>query len=439
MSGFRIRTISGIVLLLVVGSLVSCRSRGTIPADSSVEQLRVWERESNSGMPIIRVLLNEPTGTSVVRCSSRQPLTVQLLGDSDVTRTVEAGTTLTFRRRGQQVQVAGRTFSGPSGFRVWTGEKGTIRTAGRTYRGSLRIYLNDQYQKGVEDGGLMVVNHLPINKYLWSVLGGELLPDWNGAAINRTQAVAARTYTLYEMKKREEERDARFDLFDSQRSQVYGGTERERPSTRRGVEDTIGKVVIYDGNRYVPAYFSSTCGGHTSPPRENFAWHEGPVPPPLEGIDCPWDGVSKHHRWRARISGNTLRRVLFPQAKGQSVYDVAVVDRLSEDRVDRIAFRLQSGDVERLSGPGFRRKIASYRSSLKSDRDRDRVWIRSTKFRVRKTGNGTFEFRGKGWGHGVGLCQYGAFGASQEGYGYMEILRHYYQTSSVKRLYPVRP
>ena len=117
---------------------------------------------------------------------------------------------------------------------------------------------------------------------------------------------------------------------------------------------------------------------------------------------------------------------------------MVVQERISEGRAETIAFRLSSGSIKKMSGPAFRMAMARYRSTLEGESQKDRAWIRSTKFRVKKGQNGVFLFRGKGWGHGVGLCQYGAFGATQDGYGYREILRHYYQSASVEQHYPVQ-
>lgn len=388
-------------------------------------------------MPVIRVLLHKQTEKQSVTFTSNRRLIVEVFGPSGASRSVSAGTPVTVRRRGQRLVVNDRAFSNATAVRLFTTDGGRLTVQDRTYRGNIRVYRNDRKHEGIETGGLMVVNHVPINKYLWAVLGAELLPRWTGDEINRTQAVAARTYTLLEIKERAAEGPARFDVYDSQRSQVYSGMGRERPATKRGVQDTIGEVLFFGDNRLVPTYFSSTCGGHTSPPRPDFSWHEDPVPEPLKGVSCPWDDVSKHHRWTAAIPGSVLKRALFPEANGRRIYDTAVTARKSEQRVHRIAFRLDTGDVKRMSGPVFRRKIASFRSALESERRRDRFWIRSTKFRVRKQSNGAFHFRGRGWGHGVGMCQYGAFGASQEGYEYTEILSHYYQGSRIRTLYPV--
>lgn len=426
-----------LIACFIVILTISCTSRG--PVNPGPEDIRVWKKETNQGLPMIRVLLNKPTGKKRVELTSNGRMRLQHLDRPDVTRTVRAGKTVTFVRRGDQLVVDGRSFSQPGGFQIRTGDSGILKTENRSYRGRFRIYLNDRSPEGADEGGLLVVNHVPINKYLWSVLGGELLPNWTGDHINRTQAVAARTYTLYEMKKRAEERHERFDVYDSQRSQVYAGIQRERPATKEGVEDTIGELMIYGQDQLVPTYFSSTCGGHTSPPRPNFSWYDGPpVPAPLKGVSCPWDDVSKHHRWEAQVSGSALKQALFPGGGANSVYDMVVQERISEGRAETIAFRLSSGSIKKMSGPAFRMAMARYRSTLEGESQKDRAWIRSTKFRVKKGQNGVFLFRGKGWGHGVGLCQYGAFGATQDGYGYREILRHYYQSASVEQHYPVQ-
>lgn len=434
----------GTVILLVVTCVLvvltkSCAPRGRIIQGTEASSIHVWEEVSDQGMPIIRVLLNQPSGEQRVNVNSNRSYRIQKLNQPEVSTMVTPEKTVTFDRQGDQLFVEGKSFSKPVVFQVKTSENGILKIGDRKYRGNLRIYINNSAPESVDEGGLLVINHIPINKYLWSVLGGELLPDWTGQSINRTQAVAGRTYTFYEMEERAKKREGRFDLYDSTGSQVYKGVQGERPSTKEAVQETIGEVMVFEEDKLVPAYYSSTCGGHTSPPRPNFSWYEGPpVPPPLAGVDCPWDDVSKHHRWEAQVSGSTLKQALFPGTGAESVYDMAVQERISEGRAETVAFRLSSGQVKTMSGPAFRMAMARYRSSLSSESRKDRVWIRSTKFRVKKSDNGQFRFRGKGWGHGVGLCQYGAFGASQEGYEYREILQHYYRNASVEQHYPLQ-
>jgi len=427
-----------LALVMLGGGFVSgCTTPPTEKTPSSHDPLRQWHTETPDGIPVIRVLLKEIQGQRNIRVSSSGPFRVELLGRDDVARRFPANRTVTFVRQGPHVYVNGRRFPGGNGYAVIPAEQGTLLIGNQTYRGNLRIHRNQSSRGTPGQNGLQAVNHVPVNKYLWSVIGAEILPDWTGDAINRTQAVAARTYAIAELNRRSERAPGgRFDVYNTQQSQVYRGVATERPATRRGVEATKGQVLFYGDRKLVPAFFSSTCGGHTSRPRPGFSWLTGPPPPPLQGVACPWDNVSPHHRWTARIPARVLLRALFSGTGSSRVRDVTVQSRRDDGRARKLAFRLSGGTTAYRSGAEVRRAIADLRSELENEARRDRWWIRSTKFNVKKQSDHVFRFRGAGWGHGVGLCQYGAYGASVKGLPHEQILTHYYPTARLDRLYP---
>ena len=167
-------------------------------------------------------------------------------------------------------------------------------SAGVHYRGQLRVVHFT--------AGLMVVNVLPLESYLYGVVPFESPASWPATAL-RVQAVAARSYALATRK------TGAFDVYCTTASQYYGGLDAghgEEPSTTKAVKDTAGVVATYGGKPIV-AYYFSTSGGHT----ENIenVWGSAAPVPYLKGVTDPYDGASPYHVWDARHGERRLGRV----------------------------------------------------------------------------------------------------------------------------------
>ena len=172
---------------------------------------------------------------------------------------------------------------------------GTLKVGDRNYRGALRALLND-------DGKLLLVNEVTMESYIAGVLGAEMPLDYPRAALE-AQAVAARTYALFEI--RQSEIDGRAELFhvyDDTRSQVYSGTLRETEKARAVVAATRG-VALISGGRLFCAYFHSTCGGSTEPAHLFF---DVPQMSPLSGRPCDYCQGGKWRRWEVTIAKSLL-------------------------------------------------------------------------------------------------------------------------------------
>ncbi|MFX3634884.1 MAG: SpoIID/LytB domain-containing protein [Candidatus Pristimantibacillus sp.] len=173
----------------------------------------------------------------------------------------------------------------PSKSKVWIApaSKDTIKLAerySRTYRG--------EFELSEFNGKLAVVNELPFEQYLYSVVGGEMSASWPQEAL-KAQAVAARTYALYQ--------GSGYQIahvVDSVNSQVYGGTGAEKPATIQAVDATAGEVLLYNG-KLIEALFSSSAGGASADAKE--IW--GNAVPYLQSVASPADSVSEKglHSW----------------------------------------------------------------------------------------------------------------------------------------------
>jgi stage II sporulation protein D len=138
----------------------------------------------------------------------------------------------------------------------------------------------------------MVVNELPLERYLRGVVPSEVPNGWH-AATYEAQAVAARSYTLATMRA-----GAPFDVYRDTRSQVYGGIEAEQSWTNLAVGATAGKVLTYGGT-VITAYYFSTSGGRTSAVQDE--WPNLAPEPYLVSVADPYDAISPRHSWPTRV------------------------------------------------------------------------------------------------------------------------------------------
>ena len=226
----------------------------------------------------------------------------------------------------------------------------------------------------------------------------------------KAQAVASRTYALYRI---QGSVNLPYDVTSDVYSQVYGGRTSEKWSTTRAVNLTKGKVLAHNGE-LLPAYYHATCGGHTED--ASNLWKIDL--PPLDGVRCNFCVHSPHYKWVKEIPLWKVEKNLSDNGyKTGSISSCRIVSRNKFGRVDKLQIKDDTGMSVLLTGKDFRQIIGP------ND-------IRSTKFEAAvKRGNLVVE--GFGWGHGVGMCQWGAFGMSRRGKRAEEILKFYYPGAEI--------
>jgi len=282
----------------------------------------------------------------------------------------------------------------------------------RTYTGGLSIAPASQ------GSGLLLVNHVPVEKYVASVVASEYgLDDREGA---KAMAIVARTYGLFASQKF----GGTYDQADGTVSQVYNGAGAVTEASRAATEATAGEVVTHDGALIQAVYFSSS-GGHTAD-NEDVWDAEGPIPY-LRAREDPYDSSSPHHTWSARVDRSALLRAL-TRAQGSSVEGFTIDTRTSHGRIETVNVLQSSGPTETMSANDFR---------LTVNRGVEGDPLKSTWFDARRSG-GEYVFEGRGFGHGVGLSQWGAHAMAEQGKSYREILQFYYTDVSIQRLEQVR-
>ena len=273
-----------------------------------------------------------------------------------------------------------------------------------------------------------VVNVVPLEDYLPSVLHAELYQNWHIASY-RAQAIASRTYALYEMQTVGGRLD--YDVRATQASQVYRGLEGvpENPNARRAVRDTRGIVCTWSspvGEKVFSTYYSSACGGKTQNAANCF---DTPSIPPLAGgIKCTYCNIGgRVYRWApVRMTKHAVTELFvtkFPQ-HGQlgRIESIHVASQTSDGRPQTLRIVGASGRSVIVKSYAFRLAMGGHR-------------ILSNHCKIADLDD-AFEFRdGRGFGHGVGLCQWGTEGQARLGRTAAEILAYYYPGSRLRRAY----
>lgn len=288
------------------------------------------------------------------------------------------------------------------GIKILTQKDAAIYLNNRRFRGTMDI-IRDSNVK------LLAVNHIDIEDYLFGVLQYEVSFWWPYAALE-AQAIAARTYALYEASKN---KNKDYDLTNDTFSQMYGGAGKERYRTKKAVMNTRSKVLTYKGKIF-PAYYHATCGGYTEDAAE--LWNiDLPV---LKGVKCDFCKSSPHYYWESEMELSDIEKKL--KQKGYAVSeitDIAPLDFTNNKKIRNLRIVCKEGSVE-IRANKFRLLAGSR-------------YVRSTNFKV-EIKDGKAFFKGYGWGHGVGLCQWGAYFMAKKHFSAEKILKHYYSGAEIK-------
>jgi len=336
----------------------------------------------------------------------------------------------------------------------------------RRYRGQIHIHQTNM------KNGLTVVNALPVELYLYGVIAKEISPDWPFEAV-KAQAVAARTYALNSMNKH---KDDGYDVCATTDCQVYGGIDSEAPGALKAVDVTYGQAIFYQ-SKLISAYFHSSSGGFT----ENSENVWGAQLPYLRGV-VDFDQNTPQYKWEKQFSVSELEDLLTRagykigkltaiELSPLSKPPVNSADRGISGRVKEVGLIGTTGNVY-LTGNKLR-SILSLKSTLFDigivvpaqktlefeitdsfgDHQTKEVPVnlpslerkefldkRNSLRRVTGQLNEKITFSGFGWGHGLGLSQWGAkVMAETAPHGddtyFKKILKHYYQGVDIQRAY----
>ena len=389
----------------------------------------VWQRRARvtpgrvglDKSPDIRVLLFEKLTAS--RLTTQSPLVVRSLLD---------GAEAQFQR-GVELDIAMLRGKIAVGEHVFVGDveimskDDVVALDGAPYRGRAVLLPN-------EDGpAFRVVNILPMESYLAGVIGAEMPAYWDAQAL-RSQAIASRSYAMYHMHKHGPGRA--YDVRATEGYQVYRGLNAESASVWAAINATRGIVLTDgdgdDGSAVIPAYFCSTCGGHTEAAWKVFSMSRVAS---LRGVACPWcrqTSRSSLYAWTmVRLDADDVwRRLLGRYPSLQRLDGLEAIETTEMSRHDAFVRLIK---VDLVGRDGRRQWLEAENLRLAIDPS-GRV-LKSAAFTVRMEGTVFVFENGRGFGHGVGMCQYGALGMARDGKSAAEILAWYYPGARQVRLY----
>ena len=264
--------------------------------------------------------------------------------------------------------------------------------------------------------GFSVINRVDLEEYVKGVVPAEVSSTWHPEML-KAQAVAARTYALYQQML---SATREYDVAATVQDQVYRGKQGIDVGILRAVEDTRGLVVTYQ-DAPIYAAFSSTAAGLTEDAMNVWSKEY----PYLKGVECPFDLASPYYQWKSSFKIDTLEQNLRQQ--GFSVGTIATMTPLSFSRGGRVATLrvLHSGGELILRGEELR-KVVGY------------TIIPSTQFAIESIGRDVV-LSGFGAGHAVGMCQWGAKELAELGYPFSTILRYYYPGTELQNMTQTKP
>ncbi|MDA8442263.1 MAG: SpoIID/LytB domain-containing protein [Peptococcaceae bacterium] len=448
--GFLVVTLG---LVLILSYLPQPVAAGTV-APSIVRIGLFFVNNSHSGATALNI--SSPAGIQLgQRTGSDFTLLESIPANQTVKVDINNGSLRVTNAQGVATQIPGSTFvARPTDPSQWinVAEKAT------GYRGLLEITM-----VGTQ---LKLINEVNVEDYLYGVVPKEMSDSWPLEAL-KAQAVAARTYVAANLGTYGA---YGFDLTDDQYSQAYGGVKAEGPNSRLAVDETKGEILLYNGAP-IAAVYSSNSGGYTE--NSENVWNT--AIPYLRGVPDPYSlgQGSSMDSWQVNFSQNQLQdwinNVLLQNGQNQigSLLNISILNRGVSGRVDDVEINGTLGSTE-VKNDLVRYYLGNLSSNLFNmitnvglfglgQSGQTQTISASNPYVVRGDGSVTplagtpvlqgangivtatsaattsYTFDGKGWGHGVGMSQWGAYGMAKAGFDYKGILAHYYQGAQLNQ------
>jgi len=402
-------------LLLVFTLLISCS-----PTERFTKN--VEKTTSNTSTTIsseLRVLLSDLKANEEIKVDSPS----YLYDDSKKIILIERGTRINIieNKGAVNLKFDKNNFVANKFFLVPANNEGWIKINENNYRGKIQI--------STSDNSIHLINVISLEDYVKGVLAKEM-PAGNGNEnfeALKALAVCIRTYAV----KKLQGGKIYFDLFADTRDQVYGGVDAENYISNKAVDETKNLILKYDGTIAI-LYYHSTCGGYTESAENVFTKESLPYLQSVKDGDSPYCKISPRFQWEEKYSKeeiiNRLKDYGLLDDANYNLEDFSIASRFKSGRVSELEIKVNdiSDDEKTLVLKGN-----EIRSILRTSNNKSILW--STMFYVSINSN-SIVLTGNGFGHGVGLCQWGAIAMSRIGKNFREILQHYYPGTQLSKL-----
>jgi len=406
-----------ILLLFLSITLCGCKDRQvTTPTPQMDIKPQYW----------VRVLLYDDINNCTLRISSAFSITNEDPNAQAQTVSVNferIDSPINIRMTYEGLSIAERTFT-DNNLIITPNDPYIFNINGSEYRGKLKLIINP------DGSSFDAINMVPLESYLAGVAGAEMPGYWEPEAL-KTQVIAARTYCLYTKRRFGSNRN--WDVRKTAAHQVYHGLSVESATIWNAVNQTIGMILVCkqaDGTEDIfPAYYSSTCGGHTE--NSNNVFSESFTP--LIGVPCPYcKDVAKPKfffwpmvRFNKAVVTNKLFQRYEKLRQLGDITNITVADKTDYGEFSRL-------NMIKLTGPAGSDFIRAEDFRLAIDSTGRK--IRSASFQLINLEDSWAFLEGRGWGHGVGMCQCGAEGMARQGKTAKQILSYYYPGSKISTI-----
>lgn len=314
---------------------------------------------------------------------------------------------------GRNIKIQGRTIPSVEGNYFFSLAK-PLTIGKYMYKGRF-LLIKDKKKR---DKYLLILS-LPMEKYLGGVLEGEISHSWPLESM-KVQAIAARTYAYWIIKNNS---NKRYHVKSDTSHQVFKGSEGVNSNFKKALNATQGIILTYKKNSRsirspIQTFFTAACGGETEKPY--YVWNSLEKNPSFQSIRCNYCITHPKYNWTLKASTKKMSQKLRSRlANMGTIKSIRVVKRSPSRRV--LTIEISDGRKKyQLPGNIFRLALGG-------------THVLSLRFKIKKRGK-SYLFTGTGYGHGVGLCQWGAKTMAEKGYSHHRILKYYYKQAKLQKI-----
>lgn len=393
------------LLILITFSILLTNCSSTIKYSSS-ESSETFSVSKNN----IRVLLDEVH--SFVFTVKNELI---INNGSKNIASVKKNNKITIEKSGSKIElkIGSKTFTSEKF--IFTAKENTVEYKNKNYRGELNFI--------VGNNKILIINNLDLDDYLKGVLPVEMgvLTNSDDYESLKAFAICARNFALMQISRK----NKLYDVVPDVRDQVYGGKNVEFNIANKAVEETKG-LALYYGNEIAQLFYHSTCGGKTEDANNVFSNAADYLVGISEGSYHHCE-ISPAYEWEERFSNERINTLLIDAgltSSNEKVIDISIQSKFSSGRINLLEIKREKGNNIILKGNNIRYILKRNNGQI----------LRSSLFEITKSGN-EFIIKGKGNGHGAGLCQWGAISLSRKGRNYKQIISTYFPKLTIKKTY----